>query len=87
MRRRGGRRRFTTSHPGSAKRTQSFARKRTRFAGELGVLRFAIWAELPQEADAAGWLAQLSNDYDSEDREQLRQRQIYRGERNASCPQ
>jgi hypothetical protein len=65
----------------------TLGRKPTRFAGELGVLRFAIWAELPQEADAAGWLAQLSNDYDSEDREQLRQRQIYRGERNASCPQ
>ena len=55
----------------------------TRFVRELRRLRFAIWAELPQEADAAGGFSQPSNDYNSEDRVEGSHYEYDRGEHPA----
>jgi len=44
----------------------------TRFARELEMLTLPIWAELAEEADPAGWLADPSDDYYSEDRVERR---------------
>lgn len=44
----------------------------------------AVWAELPQKTDSAGWLSESSNDYDSEDQIQRSQHQDYRREHTTS---
>ncbi len=37
-------------------------------ACDLGIIPWPVWAELPEEADAAGWLAGFSDDHHSNDR-------------------
>jgi len=56
----------------------------TRLAVGLRVLRLAVWADLPVEADAAGWFAQPADDHRSEHRVQRRDCQQYRREHATS---